>query len=256
MGGGGKGGSQSTNSTTEVKLPPWVEDVAKENLAIADEVAAIGYTPNTANYVAGMSPQQLNSMAGVDQAAQAFGMPNVGYSPNQSYEESYRALTGMNVPTANRNNYGIAAYSPYEQYLLDLEEFRGAMPAAAAGIESMVVDPQTGVGPLNPAVPMPQFDARAYMQDPVGYRRAIAENEAKQRLDAMQPKQEKAEDPYYMHNGTGVRQPYMPDPGDRMGYSYYEPHAPEPVKPVDPRVVTSTKQASYNRYGVPYRSGR
>ena len=37
MGGGGKGGSQTT--TTEVKLPKWIEDVAKQNIGIANEVA-------------------------------------------------------------------------------------------------------------------------------------------------------------------------------------------------------------------------
>jgi hypothetical protein len=72
MGGGGKGGSEAT----EIKLPPEIEQAAKDNLKIANEVASIGYTPYVGPSIAGFTPQQMNAMQNVDQSANSFGMAN------------------------------------------------------------------------------------------------------------------------------------------------------------------------------------
>ena len=146
-GGGGKGGTQ----TTEVKLPPEIEEAAIANLRVADEVAAMGYTPYTGPTVAGPTPGMQNAMMGQNQAAQAFGMPNTN-TAGMSQEQAMSALTGMPAPTQYAG--GFQGYSPIELYRQAIDSMP---PAQRAMIESFVIDPVTGAIPTNPAVPAPQF---------------------------------------------------------------------------------------------------
>ena len=67
---GGKGGSQ----TTEVKVPQYIEDAAKANLARADEISRIGYTPYYGPDVAAFSPMQQASFQNTADTASAFGL--------------------------------------------------------------------------------------------------------------------------------------------------------------------------------------
>lgn len=65
-----KGGSQKT----EVKVPEWLEDAAKQAIARANQSANIGYMPYYGPDVAAMNQQQITAMQGTNQAARAFGM--------------------------------------------------------------------------------------------------------------------------------------------------------------------------------------
>jgi len=134
------------------KLPKWIEKVAKENLAIANEVAAIGYNPYLGPTVAGFSPQSMNAFQNVNQAAGAFGMKNVALDPNMTNAQVGQALTGMAPPQQSVG--GISGYSGAALYQAALEQMA---PAQRAMIESFFINPQTGASPLNPAVPQPQF---------------------------------------------------------------------------------------------------
>lgn len=155
----GKGGDKTT--TTKVELDPAIKKAAMENLDVADEVAALGYTPYTGNTVAAFSPQQMAAMKGVDQAASAFGMPSaVNWQqsggrmsePNKmSSKDIYTALTGLPPPTTDAA--GVRGYSALPIY----NEAVNNIPAAQlAAIRSFVMDPETGEGPTNLSVPQPQ----------------------------------------------------------------------------------------------------
>jgi hypothetical protein len=126
---GGKGGSK----TTEVEVPPYVSDAARRNLARADRIANIGYTPYYGADVAAMTPMQQAAMQGTNQMSSAFGLPSVSdpmagmpqaqdfggmqaYSSAPLFEQSlealaqnrpeqYKAIEGMFNPTGG-TSYG------------------------------------------------------------------------------------------------------------------------------------------------------
>jgi hypothetical protein len=134
----GKGGGTQT-TTTEVKLPPAIEKAAEENLAIANEVAAIGYTPYNQGTVAGLGsydPYFDNTQA----AASAFGLsaadPRAMLPPEQSFGGGFS---------------GWSALPTYEAALAGIPDpVRGA-------IESFIMNSETGAPPNNPAVPTPTW---------------------------------------------------------------------------------------------------
>ncbi len=133
-------------------MPDFIEKAAKENLAIADEVASLGFNPYMGPTVAGFSPQQMNAFQNVNQAAGAFGLSNVNLGSNMNNAQIGQALTGMAPPTQSVG--GISGYSGVPMYQAALEQMP---PAQRAMIESFFINPQTGAAPLNPAVPSPQF---------------------------------------------------------------------------------------------------
>lgn len=149
-GGGGKGGGNS--STTTIKLPPMIEKAAKENLRIADEVAAVGFMPYQGPTVAGLSPQQYSNMQNTGAAAQAFGMaaPQASAGGKGGGIDPY---TGLPMPEQYAN--GLPGYSPYGLYE---QQIGNIAPAQDAFIRSFIIDPNTGAPPTNPAVPTPQYN--------------------------------------------------------------------------------------------------
>ena len=146
-GGGGKGGTQ----TTTVELPPEIEEAAISNLRVADEVAAMGFTPYSGPTLAGLTPGMEQSMMGVNDAARAFGMPNTN-TGGMTQQEAMTAMTGMPAPQQFAG--GMSGYSPMGMYEEALSKIP---PAQRAMIESFVMNPVTGAIPTNPAVPAPQF---------------------------------------------------------------------------------------------------
>lgn len=152
--GGGKGGS--SDSKVKVELPKYVEDAAKSNLDIADEVAAIGYTPYQGPTVAGFTPQQRAAMNNTMNGAGAFGM-TMGRNlagPNNNGGRGVDPLTGLAGGTQQNFAGGIRGYSPNATY----EQAKNRIPAAQkAFIDSFTIDPNTGAQPANPAVPETQF---------------------------------------------------------------------------------------------------
>ena len=124
MGGGGKGGSQ----TTQVEVPQYVEDAARANLAQGQEVSRIGYTPYYGPSVAAFSPMQTAAMQNAADFASAFGM-----APQMD------VTAGM--PQAQEYAGGITGYSSAPLYEQAVAELAARRPAQAALIESQFIDP-------------------------------------------------------------------------------------------------------------------
>ena len=100
-GGGGKGGSTST----EVSVPAWLEQAAQSGLARGQQAAGIGYAPYIGPDVAASTPLQEAAMFNTGQAASAFGL---GPSPAPS--------AGMpTVQTFADGTRGYSAFPLYEQ---------------------------------------------------------------------------------------------------------------------------------------------
>lgn len=187
MSGGGKGGNNVT--TTTMKLPKEVEDQAKANIRIANEVAGIGYTPYQGNTVAAFSPNQIAAMRNNAGSMNAFNMHGAG----ENLPDDVNRFTGM---TMNANNQGgIRGYSPMGQY----NEAIQAIPAAQRGmINSFTMNPRTGQSPTNPTVPpieykytppTPKSGGKPVAKPPAGYG---------------QPVQKKAGTPAGKGGGNGI----------------------------------------------------
>lgn len=146
MSGGGKGGKQ----TTEIKIPEWLEGAARTNMARADEIAKIGYTPYYGPDVAAFTPMQQAAFQNTGQAAQAFGMA----APQDP-------MAGM--PQAQTYAGGIQGYSSGSLYDQALAELQRRAPAQFAALQAPFINPQTGAQPMAPfgapAAPRPAAPA-------------------------------------------------------------------------------------------------
>lgn len=145
-GGGGKGGSTST----EVSIPAWLEDAAKSGLARGTQAAGIGYVPYRGPDVAALTPMQEAAMANTSAASSAFGL---GASP----------APGTGMPTVQTFADGTRGYSSAPLYDQAVNELKMRDPAQYAklmapfsgggqfGITSM---PMGGVAPQSYGQPM------------------------------------------------------------------------------------------------------
>lgn len=126
-GGGGKGGS----STTTQEIPDWVKEPAQRNLARAEEISQIGYTPYYGPDVAAFTPQQMSAFNNTNDMASAYGMGGGGVS----------------VPEPTTFANGMQGYSSAPLY----EEAVGALqtnrPGQYDAIMAQFINPQTGVSP-------------------------------------------------------------------------------------------------------------
>jgi hypothetical protein len=127
------GGSQT--STSSVQIPAWLEAAAQRNLAKADTLSQIGYTPYYGPDVAAMTPMQLAAMQGTNTAASAFGMPTAD------------PMAGM---PAAQNYDGMQAYSSGSLYDQALAELQRRQPGQYAALRAPFIDPVTGAQPLAP----------------------------------------------------------------------------------------------------------
>lgn len=122
------------SSTSKVQLPSWVEDAAKSNLARADQIAQLGYTPYYGPDVAAFSPTQEAAFAGTNSAASAFGMPTA---------------MGTGMPQA-QNFGGVQGYSSAPMYQDALAALQQQAPGQYAAMQNMFLNPQTGAAPVSP----------------------------------------------------------------------------------------------------------
>ena len=127
---GGKGGSQ----TTEVKVPQYIEDAAKANLARADEISRIGYTPYYGPDVAAFSPMQQASFQNTADTASAFGLA----APTSQQD----IMGGMPAPTTYAG--GVSGYSAAPMYEQSLAELQAQRPAQYQAIMDQFIDPVSG----------------------------------------------------------------------------------------------------------------
>lgn len=133
---GGKGGS----STTKVEVPQYIEDAAKANLAKADLLAQIGYTPYYGPDVAAFTPMQQAAFQNTSDAASAFGMA----TPMSQQD----VMGGMPAPTTYAG--GVQGYSSapmFEQSLAQLQERR---PGQYDALNAPFINPYTGASPEYP----------------------------------------------------------------------------------------------------------
>ena len=98
---GGKGGS----TTSAQKIPQYIEDASKRNIARAEQAQQIGFTPYYGLDVAAFNPtQQLAAQQNI-QAAQAFGMAPQGV----------QAFSGMPQAESVSGMLGYSSAPMYEQ---------------------------------------------------------------------------------------------------------------------------------------------
>lgn len=131
---GGKGGSQ----TSSVQIPAYIEDAAKANLARADEISKIGYTPYYGPDVAALTPMQKAAMQNTAGAASAFGLA----------APTGQGVTGM--PAATEYAGGVRGYSSAPMYEQSLAELQARRPAQYDALMAPFLDPVTGAGPSAP----------------------------------------------------------------------------------------------------------
>lgn len=118
------------STTTEVKVPEYLESAARGNIKLGNEVSEIGYVPYYGPDVAAMTPMQMAAGDNIGAAASAFGL-------------AMPTSTGAGMPTAMDYN-GIGAYSSgalYDQALAELQQRR---PAQFEALQAMFIDPVTG----------------------------------------------------------------------------------------------------------------
>lgn len=131
MSGGGKGGK----TTTEVKIPDWLESAAQESLGRGQAVANLGYTPYYGPDVAAMTPMQAAAGQGISSAAGAFGLPGGG-------------MTGMEgMPAPQTFAGGVQGYSSGNLFDQSVNELRRRRPGQYDAMMGMFVNPQTGAAP-------------------------------------------------------------------------------------------------------------
>ena len=114
-----KGGS----TTSQVQIPSYLSDAARRNLARADVISRIGYTPYFGPDVAAMTPMQQAAIQGTNQMASAFGLPSVS-----------DPMAGMPQP---QDFGGMQAYSSAPMYEQSLQQLAQQRPAQYQAIEGM-----------------------------------------------------------------------------------------------------------------------
>jgi len=129
---GGKGGS----TTSEIKIPEWLEAAARQNIGRADEIAQIGYVPYYGPDVAAMTPMQMSAGNNINAAADAFGLG----SP-----------TSINAGMPAAMDYGgMSAYSSAPMYQQSLDELQMRAPGQYNALQAPFIDPITGARPAAP----------------------------------------------------------------------------------------------------------
>ena len=113
-----KGGSNTTVQKQE--LPAWLDQAAQDNLAQAKIAGQIGYMPYYGPEIAGLSPQQTQSMQNTFNAQQAFGMVPQG------------AEFSAGLPEAQQFAGGVSGYSSGGLFDQALAELRARQPDIAA----------------------------------------------------------------------------------------------------------------------------
>ena len=144
MGGGGKGGSQ----TTKVEIPAWLESAARKNIAKAESMSQVGYVPYYGTDVAAMTPLQNAAIDSTNAAAGAFGLPKTA-----------SATDGM--PKATTDASGVSGYSSGTVFDNALNELRTRRPGQYQAIADMYIDPVTGALPTKQPYTTQAQDAAA-----------------------------------------------------------------------------------------------
>jgi hypothetical protein len=141
------------STSTETKIPEWLEEAARANIARGNEVANLGPVPYYGPDVAAFTPMQEASFQNTGQAANAFGMAGGGMS----------GMEGM--PQAQTFAGGVRGYSSAPMYEEALAQLEAKAPGQYAAIRSMFIDPQTGEGGYQPPAPADERLALEYINN-------------------------------------------------------------------------------------------
>ena len=160
---GGKGGSTSSTVT----VPQYIEDAARANLAKANEISKIGYTPYYGPDVAAFTPMQRAAFQNTADMAGAFGMAgapidtysatgqrmgNIGRSTAGSAfpigMSQQDIMGGMPTPTTYAG--GVQGYSSAPMFEQSMAELEVRRPGQYAAINAPFIDFVTGAQPMAP----------------------------------------------------------------------------------------------------------
>ena len=125
-----KGGS----TTSEVKVPEYIEAAAQRNLNRADRVSQLGYVPDYGPTVAAFTPMQQAAFQNTAGTADAFGMS----TPTSQRD----IMGGMDAPTTYAN--GVRGYSSAPMYEEMVSELARNRPGQKSYIDSFFIDPASG----------------------------------------------------------------------------------------------------------------
>jgi len=118
-------------SSTNVEIPEYIENAARNNLARADFVSKLGFVPQSFGpTVAAFTPMQQSAFGNTAQAADAFGLG----TPTGA-----DIYGGMGAPTQFAN--GVSAYSAAPIFNQTMADFAAARPGQFNAINSMFIDP-------------------------------------------------------------------------------------------------------------------
>ena len=121
-GGGGKGGSE----TTETTIPDWIKQPSIRNLQRAEDVQRIEYMPYYGADVAAFTPTQNAAFEANIGAGEAFGLLGAGHG--------LTATSGMPTPT---DFDGFTGYSSQPMYESALAELKAKQPGAVAQYDAL-----------------------------------------------------------------------------------------------------------------------
>lgn len=124
-GGGGKGGSEST----QTQIPEWLSKASQDAVGRGNAVGDIGYTPYVGPEIAAFNASQEAAFGNNRAMATDLGL-------------SAPRGTGMPAPTDYGN--GIVGYGSYEPWKATMAKFAEERPGQSAMIDSFFIDPQTG----------------------------------------------------------------------------------------------------------------
>ena len=130
---GGKGGS----TTSEVTVPAYIENAARANLAKADSISQVGYTPYYGADVAAFNPMQQASFQNTADSASAFGMA----TPTSPTD----IMGNMGAPQTYAN--GVTGYSSAPMFQDAVDTLGYFRPNQKALLDSFFVNPNTGFDP-------------------------------------------------------------------------------------------------------------
>ena len=130
---GGKGGS----TTSEVTVPAYIENAARANLAKADAISQVGYTPYYGADVAAFNPMQQASFQNTADSASAFGMA----TPTSPTD----IMGNMGAPQTYAN--GVTGYSSAPMFQDAVDTLGYFRPNQKALMDSFFVNPYTGFDP-------------------------------------------------------------------------------------------------------------
>jgi len=130
---GGKGGS----TTSEVTVPAYIENAAKANLAKADAISQVGYTPYYGADVAAFNPMQQAAFQNTADTANAFGMA----TPTSPTD----IMGNMGAPQTYAN--GVTGYSSAPMFQDAVDTLGYFRPNQKALLDSFFVNPYTGFDP-------------------------------------------------------------------------------------------------------------